>query len=346
MVRHQLVQRIVRAYDSYGRAQQQLPLPIGDTALPDAEPRGPAACADSAKATVSAGKEANAIPSSAGAIQPLLMLFLHDDQHRTPKYTLHLQPLESDAHLDAAALAIACIGLVAGLRLRRSSRTSHPAATAFAKVEALLERRVQRRKRLRSRPCEVGRLRPAASGYGNNELETYTSRPANVAAARRQSRHHGAKRRLHRRRRHRPPLHLGRIRTQGPVFAGLWTLRGEHQAAARQRHLAGLLAARRRHRHRRLAEVRRDRHLRKYRRALHHLQHPARARLQRRARHLGKVRAARRRGRQYRLPSLRRGVGAQRHQVLSSTTSSSPSALRPIFRREQPGSTIIRSSSF
>jgi phosphate starvation-inducible PhoH-like protein len=36
VVRHQLVQRIVRAYDSYGRAQQQLPLPIGDTALPDA----------------------------------------------------------------------------------------------------------------------------------------------------------------------------------------------------------------------------------------------------------------------------------------------------------------------
>ncbi len=36
VVRHQLVQRIVRAYDSYGRAQQQLPLPIGDTTLPDA----------------------------------------------------------------------------------------------------------------------------------------------------------------------------------------------------------------------------------------------------------------------------------------------------------------------
>mgnify|MGYP001556419190 CR=1 FL=1 len=33
VVRHQLVQRIVRAYDSYGRAQQQLPLPIGDTTL-------------------------------------------------------------------------------------------------------------------------------------------------------------------------------------------------------------------------------------------------------------------------------------------------------------------------
>ena len=36
VVRHQLVQRIVRAYDSFGRAQQQLPLPIGDAALPDA----------------------------------------------------------------------------------------------------------------------------------------------------------------------------------------------------------------------------------------------------------------------------------------------------------------------
>ncbi len=33
VVRHHLVQRIVRAYDSYGRAQQQLPLEIGD-ALP------------------------------------------------------------------------------------------------------------------------------------------------------------------------------------------------------------------------------------------------------------------------------------------------------------------------
>ncbi|MEO6816897.1 MAG: PhoH family protein [Edaphobacter sp.] len=36
VVRHHLVQRIVRAYDSYGRAQQQLPLPIGDVALSDA----------------------------------------------------------------------------------------------------------------------------------------------------------------------------------------------------------------------------------------------------------------------------------------------------------------------
>ncbi len=35
VVRHHLVQRIVRAYDSYGRAQQQLPLPMGDAALPD-----------------------------------------------------------------------------------------------------------------------------------------------------------------------------------------------------------------------------------------------------------------------------------------------------------------------
>jgi phosphate starvation-inducible PhoH-like protein len=35
VVRHHLVQRIVRAYDSYGKAQQQLPLALGDTALPD-----------------------------------------------------------------------------------------------------------------------------------------------------------------------------------------------------------------------------------------------------------------------------------------------------------------------
>jgi len=33
VVRHQLVQRIVRAYDSYGRAQQQLPLALGETTL-------------------------------------------------------------------------------------------------------------------------------------------------------------------------------------------------------------------------------------------------------------------------------------------------------------------------
>ena len=34
VVRHSLVQRIVRAYDSYGRAQQQLPLDLGEGALP------------------------------------------------------------------------------------------------------------------------------------------------------------------------------------------------------------------------------------------------------------------------------------------------------------------------
>jgi phosphate starvation-inducible PhoH-like protein len=36
VVRHHLVQRIVRAYDSFGRAQQQLPLTLGDATLPDA----------------------------------------------------------------------------------------------------------------------------------------------------------------------------------------------------------------------------------------------------------------------------------------------------------------------
>jgi phosphate starvation-inducible PhoH-like protein len=35
VVRHHLVQRIVRAYDGYGKAQQQLPLALGDT-VPDA----------------------------------------------------------------------------------------------------------------------------------------------------------------------------------------------------------------------------------------------------------------------------------------------------------------------
>jgi phosphate starvation-inducible PhoH-like protein len=36
VVRHALVQRIVRAYDSYGRAQQQLPLELNEGALPTA----------------------------------------------------------------------------------------------------------------------------------------------------------------------------------------------------------------------------------------------------------------------------------------------------------------------
>jgi phosphate starvation-inducible PhoH-like protein len=36
VVRHHLVQRIVRAYDSYGRAQQQLPLDLGEAGLPAA----------------------------------------------------------------------------------------------------------------------------------------------------------------------------------------------------------------------------------------------------------------------------------------------------------------------
>jgi phosphate starvation-inducible PhoH-like protein len=38
VVRHQLVQRIVRAYDSYGRAQHQLPLSIGETGIPGGSP--------------------------------------------------------------------------------------------------------------------------------------------------------------------------------------------------------------------------------------------------------------------------------------------------------------------
>jgi phosphate starvation-inducible PhoH-like protein len=35
VVRHQLVQRIVRAYDSYGRAQQELPLSMGEAGIPE-----------------------------------------------------------------------------------------------------------------------------------------------------------------------------------------------------------------------------------------------------------------------------------------------------------------------
>ena len=37
VVRHHLVQRIVRAYDTHSRAQQQLPLPIGDPTLAEAD---------------------------------------------------------------------------------------------------------------------------------------------------------------------------------------------------------------------------------------------------------------------------------------------------------------------
>jgi len=36
VVRHSLVQRIVRAYDSYGRAQQQMPLELGEAGIPSA----------------------------------------------------------------------------------------------------------------------------------------------------------------------------------------------------------------------------------------------------------------------------------------------------------------------
>ena len=35
VVRHHLVQRIVRAYDSYGKAQQQLPLALGEAGVSD-----------------------------------------------------------------------------------------------------------------------------------------------------------------------------------------------------------------------------------------------------------------------------------------------------------------------
>jgi len=38
VVRHHLVQRIVRAYDSYGRAQHQLPLTIGEAVMPGVLP--------------------------------------------------------------------------------------------------------------------------------------------------------------------------------------------------------------------------------------------------------------------------------------------------------------------
>jgi phosphate starvation-inducible PhoH-like protein len=40
VVRHHLVQRIVRAYDSYGRAQQELPLSMGEGVMTDGSMNG------------------------------------------------------------------------------------------------------------------------------------------------------------------------------------------------------------------------------------------------------------------------------------------------------------------
>jgi phosphate starvation-inducible PhoH-like protein len=40
VVRHHLVQRIVRAYDSYSRAQQELPLSMGESVLPESQMAG------------------------------------------------------------------------------------------------------------------------------------------------------------------------------------------------------------------------------------------------------------------------------------------------------------------
>ncbi|HEV2619286.1 MAG TPA: PhoH family protein [Acidobacteriaceae bacterium] len=41
VVRHHLVQRIVRAYDSYGRAQQQMPLELNEPVIPEVTPAAP-----------------------------------------------------------------------------------------------------------------------------------------------------------------------------------------------------------------------------------------------------------------------------------------------------------------
>ena len=75
-------------------------------------------------------------------------------------------------------------------------------------------------------------------GYGNNELETYTARLSQRAAAKREPRHHRTQRRSHRLRRRPPPLHLrphqhaavtsrrryGRFeaRIQLPTGKGIW----------------------------------------------------------------------------------------------------------------------------
>ncbi len=73
VVRHQLVQRIVRAYDSYGRAQQQLPLAIGE-GLPGSEldraVSGPLASQTPLKTAVNTGYTAECRPHrhSAGVL--------------------------------------------------------------------------------------------------------------------------------------------------------------------------------------------------------------------------------------------------------------------------------------
>ncbi len=154
------------------------------------------------------------------------------------------------------------------------------------------------------------------NGWGNKELETYTARPSQRRAARRQPNHHRSKRGLHRRRRHRPQLHLRPHSHQRTLLPGLRPLRSPRPASPRQRHLASLLDTRRRHRHRPLAHLRRNRHPRKHRRTLNHPQHAARPRLQRLQSHHSPTHAPRRPGRQHRLPPLRHRVATQGHPLL------------------------------
>ena len=96
-------------------------------------------------------------------------------------------------------------------------------------------------------------------GWGNQELQTYTSRAENAAAARWRARDHGAGRALHRQRRHRARLHVGAPEDQGSLRPDVRQVRSAAPGAARAGDLAGLLDAGRGHRRSRLAAVRRDR---------------------------------------------------------------------------------------
>ena len=126
------------------------------------------------------------------------------------------------------------------------------------------------------------------NGFGNNELETYTSRPANaqqqngnlVITAQKEdyTGPDGI-----------PATTPPPASTPKTLLPELRPLRSPHPAPHGQGHLARLLAPRRRHRNNRLARLRRDRHPRNHRRARHHLQHSARPRLQRRQRYLSQI---------------------------------------------------------
>ena len=124
-------------------------------------------------------------------------------------------------------------------------------------------------------------------GWGNNELQYYTSSTSNAA-------HDGQGNLVITARRENPAnyqCHYGSASTRRrgcsrrQVHPDLRPVRGPHQDPARAGHLAGVLDARQQHRQRRLAEQRRDRHHGEHRPgAEHRARQPAWPRLLRRQR--------------------------------------------------------------